>query len=138
MKWRSCFAQSTEHPVDHLERVLNHEEVVQMQEQVKKRCMVEQSVCPAYMIDLVPGGRENDPAVEAGRGAPRGSLMLFSGRPQAIAYLKSRTYVLPDDVQQMADYVLAHRLILTSKAKYSSITKMDVVSDIVSKVKVPN
>ena len=69
--------------------------------------------------------------------SPRGSLMLFRAS-QAIAYLKSRTYVLPDDVQQMADYVLAHRLILTSKAKYSSITKMDVVSDIVSKVKVPN
>ncbi|KAA0133367.1 MAG: magnesium chelatase [Gimesia sp.] len=127
------FAQSTEHPVDHLERVLNHEEVVQMQEQVKT-VHVEQSVA-RYMIDLVQATR-NDPRLKLGV-SPRGSLMLFRAS-QAIAYLKSRTYVLPDDVQQMADYVLAHRLILTSKAKYSSITKMDVVSDIVSKVKVPN
>lgn len=127
------FAQSTEHPVDHLERVLNHEEVVQMQEQVKT-VHVEQSVA-RYMIDLVQATR-NDPRLKLGV-SPRGSLMLFRAS-QAIAYLKSRNYVLPDDVQQMADYVLAHRLILTSKAKYSSITKMDVVSDIVSKVKVPN
>ncbi len=127
------FAQSTEHPVDHLERVLNHEEVVQMQEQVKT-VHVDQSVA-RYMIDLVQATR-NDPRLKLGV-SPRGSLMLFRAS-QAIAYLKSRSYVLPDDVQQMADYVLAHRLILTSKAKYSSITKMDVVSDIVSKVKVPN
>ncbi|QDT25044.1 AAA family ATPase [Gimesia panareensis] len=127
------FAQSTEHPVDHLERVLNHEEVVQMQEQVKT-VHVDQSVA-RYMIDLVQATR-NDPRLKLGV-SPRGSLMLFRAS-QAIAYLKSRSYVLPDDVQQMAEYVLAHRLILTSKAKYSSITKMDVVSDIVSKVKVPN
>ena len=127
------FAQSTEHPVDHLERVLNHEEVVEMQEQVKT-VHVDQSVA-RYMIDLVQATR-NDPRLKLGV-SPRGSLMLFRAA-QAIAFLNSRNYVLPDDVQQMADYVLAHRLILTSKAKYSSITKMDVVSDIVQKVKVPN
>ena len=127
------FAQSTEHPVDHLERVLNHEEVVQMQDQVKT-VHVEQSVA-RYMIDLVNATR-NDPRLKLGV-SPRGSLMLFRAA-QAIAFLKGRNYVLPDDVQHMAEYVLAHRLILTSKAKYSSITKMDVVSDIVQKVKVPN
>lgn len=127
------FAQSTEHPVDHLERVLNHEEVVQMQDQVKT-VHVDQSVA-RYMIDLVNATR-NDPRLKLGV-SPRGSLMLFRAA-QAIAFLKGRNYVLPDDVQHMADYVLAHRLILTSKAKYSSITKMDVVSDIVQKVKVPN
>ncbi|WP_339728506.1 MoxR family ATPase [uncultured Gimesia sp.] len=127
------FAQSTEHPVDHLERVLNHEEVVQMQDQVKT-VHVEHSVA-RYMIDLVNATR-NDPRLKLGV-SPRGSLMLFRAA-QAMAFLKGRNYVLPDDVQHMADYVLAHRLILTSKAKYSSITKMDVVSDIVHKVKVPN
>jgi len=127
------FAQSTEHPVDHLERVLNHEEVVQMQDQVKT-VHVDQSVA-RYMIDLVQATRD-DPRLKLGV-SPRGSLMLFRAS-QAIAFLKGRNYVLPDDVQHMAEYVLAHRLILTSKAKYSSITKMDVVSDIVQKVKVPN
>lgn len=127
------FAQSTEHPVDHLERVLSHEEVVQMQNQVKT-VHVDQSVA-RYMIDLVQATRD-DPRLKLGV-SPRGSLMLFRAS-QAIAFLKGRNYVLPDDVQHMAEYVLAHRLILTSKAKYSSITKMDVVSDIVQKVKVPN
>jgi len=87
------------------------------------------------MIDLVQATRD-DPRLKLGV-SPRGSLMLFRAS-QAIAFLKGRNYVLPDDVQHMAEYVLAHRLILTSKAKYSSITKMDVVSDIVQKVKVPN
>lgn len=126
------FSQSVDHPVDHLERVLNHEEVVQMQDQVKT-VHVDQSVA-RYMIDLVNTTR-NDPRLKLGV-SPRGSLMLFRAS-QAIAFLKSRNYVLPDDVQHMAEYVLAHRLILTSKAKYSSITKLDVVKDIVNKVKVP-
>lgn len=127
------FAQSTEHPVDHLERVLNHEEVVCMQDQVKL-VHVDQSVA-RYMINLVQATRD-DPRLKLGV-SPRGSLMLFRAS-QSIAFLKGRNYVLPDDVQHMADYVLAHRLILTSKAKYSSITKLDVVSDIIKKVKVPS
>ncbi|WP_298861219.1 MoxR family ATPase [uncultured Gimesia sp.] len=127
------FAQSTEHPIDHLKRVLSHEEVLQMQNQVKL-VHVEQSVA-RYMIDLVQATR-TDPRLKLGV-SPRGTLMMFRAS-QAIAFLKGRSYVLPDDVQHMAEYVLAHRLILTSKAKYSSITKMDVVSDIVQKVKVPN
>ncbi|QDU11957.1 AAA family ATPase [Gimesia aquarii] len=127
------FAQSTEHPVDHLKRVLSHEEVVCMQDQVKS-VHVDQSVA-RYMIDLVQTTRD-DPRLKLGV-SPRGSLMLFRAS-QAFAFLKGRNYVLPDDVQHMTDYVLAHRLILTSKAKYSSITKLDVVSDIVQKVKVPS
>lgn len=127
------FAQSTEHPIDHLKRVLSHEEVVCMQDQVKS-VHVDQSVA-RYMIDLVQATR-NDARLKLGV-SPRGSLMLFRAS-QAIAFLKGRNYILPDDVQRMADYVLAHRLILTSKAKYSSITKMDVISDIIQKVKVPN
>ncbi|HAW28000.1 MAG TPA: magnesium chelatase, partial [Planctomycetaceae bacterium] len=85
------FSQSTEHPVDHLERVLNHEEVVQMQDQVKT-VHVDQSVA-RYMIDLVNTTR-NDPRLKLGV-SPRGSLMLFRAS-QAIAFLKGRNYVLPD------------------------------------------
>jgi MoxR-like ATPase len=62
--------------------------------------------------------------------------MLFRSA-QACAYCQGRNYVLPDDVQELAPYVLAHRVMLTEKARYGGITKRQVIDDIVAHVKVP-
>jgi MoxR-like ATPase len=48
-----------------------------------------------------------------------------------------RDYVLPDDVQALAPQVLAHRLVLTPKAKYSGVRKWDIVLDILKDTPVP-
>jgi len=62
--------------------------------------------------------------------------MLFRAA-QALALLRGRDYVLPDDVQHLAPPVLAHRTVLTSKAKYDGTTKDGVIRDIVKGVRIP-
>ena len=44
---------------------------------------------------------------------------------------------MPDDVQRMAPFVLAPRLMLTSKAKYGGMDKFRIVSEALSSVKAP-
>jgi MoxR-like ATPase len=44
---------------------------------------------------------------------------------------------MPDDVQRMAPYVLSHRVILTSRARYGKISKNMVIEDILANVPVP-
>ena len=125
-------AQCDGHPLDRLKPVLTRQEVVEMQQAVK-RVHVDESVS-TYMVDIVARTRQ-DPRIRLG-GSPRGSLMLFRAS-QAAAFYDGRDYVRPDDVKKLAGQVLAHRLVLTSKARYEGTTSADIIEDILKAVKVP-
>jgi MoxR-like ATPase len=62
--------------------------------------------------------------------------MLFRAC-QAAALAGGRDYVLPDDVQRLAPYVLPHRMVMTAKAKYGGASGKQVVGEIIGRVKVP-
>ena len=129
---RILYSQAEGHPLDNLEPVLTADEVLTLQQMVKS-VRVEQSVS-RYLIEIV-GRTRVDARLKLGV-SPRGSLMLFRAS-QAAALVAGREYVLPDDVQRLARYVLPHRVMLTSKAKYGSDTKQRVVTEILEQVKVP-
>ncbi|HUG89937.1 MAG TPA: MoxR family ATPase [Planctomycetaceae bacterium] len=126
------YSQTELHPIERLTPVLSRDEVLAVQEDVKS-VRVERSVAE-YLVELVNHTRR-DPRLRLGV-SPRGSLMLFRAA-QAAAFLAGREYVLPDDVQRLARFVLPHRLILTSKARYGNTTKQDVVRDVLEQVRVP-
>ncbi len=126
------YALAERHPVDSLEPVLDKEQVEAMQTAVRA-VEVNESVA-RYLVELV-GATRLDGRLRLGV-SPRGSLMLFRAA-QAAAYLAGRDYVLPDDVQRVAPHVLAHRLVLTSKAKYGGTAKRGVIQDVLESVKVP-
>jgi len=125
-------AQAKQHPLETLEPVLTRDDVIDMQAEVRA-VRVDESIS-RYVVEIVRKTR-GDVRLKLGV-SPRGSLMLFRAS-QASAYADGRDFVLPDDVQKLAPYVLPHRLILTSKARYSGIEKAGVIAEIVSEVKVP-
>ncbi len=126
------FSQSKRHPIDSLESFLSREQLREMQTAVTA-VAVERPVA-AYMVQLAGRTRE-DSRLKIGV-SPRGSLMLFRAC-QAAAFCNGRDYVMPDDVQRMAPGVLAHRLILTSRARYGKTSKRMVIDDILSDTPVP-
>ena len=87
-----------------------------------------------YAVDLARATRQS-PSVRLGV-SPRGSLMLFRSA-QAAAFVDGREFVLPDDIQRLAPHVLAHRVVLTSKARYGNQTQAKVLEDILHHVPVP-
>ena len=125
-------AQSQKHPIESLGAFLSGEELQKMQADVCN-VTVERSVS-GYMVNLVTKSR-SDSRLKIGV-SPRGSLMLFRAS-QAAAYYAGRDFVMPDDVQRMAPYVLSHRVILTSRARYGKISKNIVIEDILANVPVP-
>ena len=129
---RILFSQQEDHPLDHLQPVLGGEELRAIQREVH-HIRVEPSVA-RYIVEIVNETRK-EPRLKLGV-SPRGSLMLFRAS-QASAFLQNRNYVIPDDVQQLAHYVLAHRIILTSQAKYGGVSKSDVIADVVRRIRVP-
>jgi MoxR-like ATPase len=122
----------TRHPLSDIRPVLTREEVISMQSECKQ-VKIARSISE-YIVALAGRSRQ-DSRLKLGV-SPRGSLML-SRAAQALAYTRGRDFVLPDDVQHLAQAVLAHRVILTSKARYGGVTKREVIADMLSGVKVP-
>jgi MoxR-like ATPase len=87
-----------------------------------------------YMAEVTHATRE-DRRVKVGV-SPRGTQRLFE-TSRAMAVLRGRGFVTPDDVKRVARPVLAHRVVLTADATVSDVRKVDVVSDVLDQVPVP-
>ena len=70
-------------------------------------------------------------------GASPRALLALLRYAQALAFMDSRTYCIPEDVAEAAARTLPHRLILTAGARLSRVTKEEIVHTILSQVKVP-
>jgi len=70
-----------------------------------------------YVVALLGRTRE-DPRVELGASPRSGLLLLRAAKARAL--LAGRDHALPDDVQQMADAVLSHRIVLAPEAVEAS------------------
>ncbi|HIZ38149.1 MAG TPA: MoxR family ATPase [Candidatus Ruania gallistercoris] len=86
-----------------------------------------------YLMTVLRATREH-PSVQLGA-SPRAGLHLVA-LAKALAYLQSRDYVLPDDVQSLGVAVLAHRLTLARSARVDGTAAEDVVADILARVPV--
>ena len=87
-----------------------------------------------YIVGLVAASRE-DPGLRLGA-SPRASIQLLRAA-KALAALSGRDHVLPDDVQELAVPVLAHRLLPSTESRLSGRTTTDVVTDIVARTPLP-
>jgi MoxR-like ATPase len=126
------FSQAERHPLESVGAVLDAAEVVALQAEARK-VRVERAV-GRYVVALAEATRRH-PAVRLGC-SPRGSLMLFRSA-QARALLEGRRFVVPEDVKRQAVPVLAHRLGLETKARYTGVSKEDVVREVLESVPVP-
>jgi len=87
-----------------------------------------------YIVALAQATRDDD-AVRFGV-SPRGSLGLMRAG-QALAALRGRDYVLPDDVKYLAPFVLCHRLILKEEEQLRGKTPEGLLSEIMGRMAVP-
>jgi len=119
-------------PAAHIKAILNCGEIAQLQTAVQN-VGVEKTVA-YYMLCIIKATR-HDTRIKLGA-SPR-ALLLLSRCSQAYAFIQGRDYVLPDDVKALCPAVLAHRLVIENKTKYSGISAVEIINDILKKVKVP-
>ncbi|CAI7976686.1 MoxR-like ATPase [Frankia sp. Hr75.2] len=89
----------------------------------------------SYLVELVAATRSL-PDVRLGV-SPRGTIALLRAA-QVRAASQGREFVLPDDIQKVADPVLAHRLILTTQAAMAGVTATDLIEKALSDVRPPS
>jgi MoxR-like ATPase len=119
-------------PIQELRPVISVEELIALQQKVKD-VYVDDTI-KRYIVEIVQRSRASS-SVYLGV-SPRGSIALMKAA-QAYAFVHDRDYVIPDDVQFLAPYVLSHRIILKSEAKFDGMTAEDIVTKILERTPVP-
>jgi MoxR-like ATPase len=118
-----------EHPIESLGRVVEAGILPQLACQVWD-IHVDQTV-EVYIVRLVQATRQH-PDLALGA-SPRGSLALFK-TSQALAALRGRDFVLPDDVKTMMPLTLTHRLLLKPESALRGRTAAQIVREILEQV----
>jgi MoxR-like ATPase len=115
-----------------LEPVTSRTELLAMQRSLEDVHVAD--VTERYIVDVVRATRA-DHRVALGA-SPRGALALFK-LARALAVLRRREFVLPDDVKAMAVPALAHRIILKPELWASRVSPTQVVQGLLAQVPVP-
>jgi MoxR-like ATPase len=126
------FARQKKDPLDDLVPLCTQRELVAIQEAV--RSIEVKPLVGRYLLAIVQATR-NDAELGVGV-SPRGSLALFRAA-QAHAFLDERDYVSPEDIKAIAVATLSHRIALRDEVRYAGGDGADVVTRIVSTVRVP-
>lgn len=125
-------AQQFQHPVDQVEQVISVDELLNAQQEAKSIYVDKQII--RYIIDLVSATRSHEDVYLGA--SPRGSLALYRAS-QVRAAISGRDHVLPDDVKQLAEVTLAHRIIVGPAARIKDVTSEGIVADVLRRVAVP-
>jgi len=124
----------TGEPVESLKPVLSSQQVVEMQQAVRK-VRVKESI-EEYLLDIVHATREHDD-LHVGV-STRGALMLYRAA-QSLAMVSGRDYVVPDDVKSLAVPTLSHRVVGKSFLQAGQFAAAEaIIRDIVERVRVPS
>lgn len=108
------------------------EEILEIQKEVEQ---IEVSdIVLTFMQDIVALTRQEEAFVLGV--SPRALLALLRAS-QARAYMQGRDYVKPDDVKQIAQSVLLHRVVLTPEARIRQEKASAILDRIILRAKIP-
>lgn len=119
-------------PLDTLKPCISFQESILLKQQVE-HIRVSQTM-QRYLVDLVHGTRFAE-GVKLGA-SPRASLALMKVA-QALALFDGYEFVTPENIQELAVAVIAHRLVMEPQAKFSGQTAAGIVREIIRTIPVP-
>ena len=126
-------AQEKGHPLDQLAPCVSTAEVVAVKRAVREVRVSDE--LKRYIVDIT-GATRSIAGVQLGA-SPRASLALMKAA-QAATLLDGQAFVSPEQIQEMAMPVIAHRLILDPQARFSGLTAAGVVDAVLKKIPVPS
>ncbi len=118
-----------EHPINTIKPVVDGSQLLEFQKQVWEVNV--DDTLQDYIVRLVAATRTH-PDLALGA-SPRASLALFKAS-QALAALRGRDHVLPDDIKYLAPAALTHRVIVSPEAELRGHAAGSIISDILSSI----
>ncbi|MFA6249322.1 MAG: MoxR family ATPase [Mucilaginibacter sp.] len=124
--------QKTTEQLSHIDAVLAGADIVSLRKQVRE-LYVEPKIL-AFTAQIIHESRSNKSLFLGG--SPRASLAIVNAA-KAMAAIKGRDFVTPDDIISVAKPVLRHRIMLTPDKEMEGVTPDEVISQIIQKIEVP-
>lgn len=124
--------RQTTQPLDHVNKVITREELIDLQKEVRNIHVADPIL--RYITELTEATR-NHPLIVQGV-SPRGALAL-SRMAKAHAFLKSREYVIAEDVIAVYTDVCNHRMVLDQKSQVTYSSSNELLEEILRDTKVP-
>ncbi|MFW5801035.1 MAG: AAA family ATPase [Spirochaeta sp.] len=120
------------HPVEDLRPVGSIEDIIELQNEVVQ--ITVDDLVVKYILDIIEATR-NDAGIRVGV-SPRGSLALYKSA-QALASLRGRDYVIPEDVSELVVPVLEKRVIPSTDSRIKGVTAIQLIEAILERIEVP-
>jgi MoxR-like ATPase len=125
-------AQQHNHPLELLEPCATLADVLELKRVIETVRISNE--LKHYAVALV-GATRTAAGVQLGA-SPRASIALMKGA-QALALFDGMDFVTPEQIQELAVPVIAHRLVMEPQARFSGLTARGVVEEVLKKLKVP-
>jgi len=125
-------AQEHNHPIHDLKPCASLADVLGLKQAVQEVRISDE--LKRYAVDLA-GATRTAPGVQLGA-SPRASIALMKAA-QALALFDGLDFVMPEQVQELAVPVIAHRLVMEPQARFSGQTPGGVVEEMLKKIRVP-
>jgi MoxR-like ATPase len=118
--------------IEHIQKVLNAEQIKICRELVSQVYVEEKII--SYIAQIAQETRSNS-FIFLGA-SPRSSVALLNAS-KALAAIRGRDFVTPEEIKMLAVPVLCHRLILTPEKEMEGLQIEEVIKQIVNKIEVP-
>ncbi len=125
-------AQSNNHPLDELKPCATLADVLELKHAAQNIRVSDE--LKRYIVDLVAATRKTA-GVQLGA-SPRASIALMKAA-QALALFDGQEFVSPEQIQELAVSVMAHRIVMEPQARFSGQSARGVVEEVLKKTKVP-
>ena len=119
-------------PIEELKPVVSAPQLMALQKSCRK-VLVDPDI-EGYIIDIVHASRQHDD-VELGA-SPRAMMGLYR-TSQALAAIRARPFVIPDDVKYLAPLVLEHRVIPKAQSHLRGQTAGEILRQVIESAPVP-
>ncbi len=119
-------------PLEELEAVATKEDIVNLQNKVREVNVSDELT--RFMVDIAEITRKTK---YLSLGVSTRGVLALQKVCQATAFLKGRSYVIPDDVKENIEIVLSHRVILSPLGNSSGYSKEAVITDLVKRLEPP-
>src|ERR1700712_4275637 len=124
--------QKTTDQLTHIEAILSKDDIITLR-QLVKAFHVEPKILE-FVAKTIHETRNNKSLYLGG--SPRASLAIVNAA-KALAAIKGRDFVTPDDIVWVAPAVLRHRIMLTPDKEMEGVSPDDVVKQIIQKIEIP-
>ena len=125
-------AQQTANPIDTVSAAVTLEELKEIQAEIRQTFV--HDMIKDYIVDIVRATRNSNQLLLGA--SPRATLHLMRAA-QAKASIQGADSVRPDDVKQVAPYVLGHRVLARAELRAKGMDSYEVVKQVVDSVTAP-